>query len=129
MLTNTGAGASPEKLALDLATAAIAALPPAVERWEASEPPPTEIEPLLGRWWTEGHEIVLSWRKGRLEAKLLGGVPVRDTSYLEPDGEDRYRSVEGRERGELLRVVRDADGWVEKLYFATYPLRREPSTF
>ena len=129
VLTNTGAGASPEKLALDLATAAIAALPSAADPWQPGDPAPAEIEPLLGPWWTEGHEIVLSWRKGRLEAKLLGGVPGRDTSYFEPDGEDRFRSVEGRERGELLRVVRDAAGEVEKLYFATYPMRREPSTF
>jgi CubicO group peptidase (beta-lactamase class C family) len=129
VLTNTGAGASPEKLALDLAVAAIEALPAAAEAWRPESAPPAEIEPLLGPWWTEGHEIVLSWRGGRLAAKLLDGVPGRDTSYFAPEGEDRYRSVEGRERGELLRVVRDADGAVEKLYFATYPLRREPSTF
>ena len=49
VLTNTGAGASPEKLALDLATAAIAALPPAAELWQAGERAPDEIEPLLGR--------------------------------------------------------------------------------
>ena len=129
VLTNTGAGAAPEKLALDLATAAIAALPAATDLWQAGEPAPAAIEPLLGPWWTEGHQIVLSWRKGRLEARLLGGVPGRDTSYFEAEGDDRFRSVEGRERGEVLRVVRDADGEVEKLYFATYPLRREPSTF
>jgi CubicO group peptidase (beta-lactamase class C family) len=129
VLTNTGAAASPERLALDLATAAIAALPAPADAWHPADPPPAEVEPLLGPWWTEGHEIVLSWRKGRLEAKLLGGVPGRDTSYFEPDGVDRFRAAEGRERGELLRVVRNADGSVEKLYFATYPLRREPSTF
>lgn len=129
VLTNTGAGASPEKLALDLATAAIAALPAVDDAWTPGDPAPPEVEPLLGPWWTEGHQIVLSWRKGRLEAKLLGGVPGRDTSFFAPEGEDRFRSVEGRERGELLRVVRDAAGDVEKLYFATYPLRREPSTF
>jgi CubicO group peptidase (beta-lactamase class C family) len=128
-LTNTGAGASPETLALDLAVAAIEALPAAAEAWRPESAPPAEIAPLLGPWWTEGHEIVLSWKRGRLEAKLLDGVPGRDISYFAPDGEDRYRSVEGRERGELLRVVRDADGAVEKLYFATYPMRREPSTF
>ncbi len=50
-------------------------------------------------------------------------------SYLEPDGDDRWRVAEGRERGEVLRVVRDAAGEIEKLYFATYPMRREPSTF
>ena len=129
VLTNTGAGASPEKLALDLAAAAIAALPAGADPWVPGEPAPPAIEPLLGPWWTEGHQIVLSWRKGRLEAKLLDGVPGRDTSFFAPEGEDRFRSVEGRERGELLRVVRDAAGDVEKLYFATYPLRREPSTF
>ena len=128
-LTNTGAGASPERLALDLATAAIAALPAGAEAWQPGESVPPELEPLLGPWWTEGHQIVLSWRRGRLEAKLLDGVPGRDTSIFAPDGPDRFRSVEGRERGELLRVVRGEAGEVEKLYFATYPLRREPSTF
>ena len=128
-LTNTGAGASPERLALDLATAAIAALPAGAEAWQPGESVPPELEPLLGPWWTEGHQIVLSWRRGRLEAKLLDGVPGRDTSIFAPHGPDSFRSVEGRERGELLRVVRGEAGEVEKLYFATYPLRREPSTF
>ena len=129
VLTNSGAGASPEKLALDLAVAAIEALPAPSDLWHPGEPAPPEIEPLLGRWWVEGSEIVLSWRKGCLEAKLVDGPPGRDTSYFAPDGEDRFRSIEGRERGELLRVVRNEDGSIEKLYFATYPLRREPSTF
>ena len=110
VLTNTGAGAAPERLALDLATAAITALPAPAEPWLAGDGAPPEIEPLLGPWWTEGHQIVIPWRKGRLEAKLLDGVQGRDTSYFEPDGEDRFRSVEGRERGELLRVVRDSGG-------------------
>jgi CubicO group peptidase (beta-lactamase class C family) len=129
VLTNTGAGASPEKLAVDLAVAAIAALPHASDAWQPGEAAPQEIEPLLGRWWVEGSEMVFAWRHGRLEAKLVDGPPGRETSYFAPEGEDRFRSVEGRERGELLRVVRDADGGIEKLYFATYPLRREPSTF
>ena len=122
-----GAGGEPEKLALDLAVAAIEALPEAATAWQPGEPPPAEIEPILGRWWTEGDEVVLAWR-GRLEAKLVGGAPGRDLSVFAPEGE-AYRCVEGRERGELLRIVRNGNGEVEKLYFATYPLRREPSTF
>ena len=129
VLTNTGSGAAPEQLALDLAVAAIEALPAATDAWQPDGQPPAEVEPLLGRWWTEGHEIVISWRQGRLEAKLISGAPGRDVSYLERDGEDRWRVAEGRERGELLRVVRDTSGGIEKLYFATYPMRREPSTF
>ena len=129
VLTNTSAGAGPEKLALELAVAAIKVLPAATDAWQAGEQPPPEVEPLLGRWWTEGHELVVSWRKGRLEALLVAGAPGRNVSYLDRDGDDRWRVSEGRERGELLRVVRDPDGAVEKLYFATYPMKREPSTF
>jgi CubicO group peptidase (beta-lactamase class C family) len=129
VLTNTGSRASPEKLALALALAAIAALPAATEPWAPGEAPPPEIEAILGRWWSEGSELVLSWRAGRLEARVVDGPPGRDTSWFEREGADRFRVAEGRERGELLRVIRDAAGSVEKLYFATYPLRREPSTF
>ena len=129
VLTNSGAGATPDKLALELATAAIEALPKAADAWSPEDAPPAEVEPLLGRWWAEGHELVFSWRKGRLEAKLVAGVPGRDTAFFERLDDDLFRSAEGYERGELLRVVRSPDGSVEKLYFATYPLRREPSTF
>ncbi len=127
VLMNTSAGGGPEALALDLAVAAIEALPETAKQWQPGEQVPAEVEPLLGRWWTEGEEIVFAWR-GRLEARLIGGAPGRDLSVFAPEGEG-YRCVEGRERGELLRVVQDGNGQVEKLYFATYPLRREPSTF
>ena len=83
----------------------------------------------LGQWWTEGEEIILALRGGRFRAELVGGAPGRNMSWLEPDGVDRWRVVEGRERGELLRAVRGDDGVVTKLYFATYPLTRAPSTF
>jgi hypothetical protein len=36
--------------------------------------------------------------------------------------------VFGRERGELLRLVRDAQGNVTRMYWATYPLSRAPET-
>ena len=129
MLTNTGAGAAPEKLALDLATAAIAALPAATDRVAGGRAGAAEIEPLLGPWWTEGHRSCS--RGGRAGSRRSSSAACPDATrpIFEPEGDDRFRSVEGRERGELLRVVRDADGEVEKLYFATYPLRREPSTF
>ena len=89
-----GRGANPERLALDLGRAAIEPPAPA-EPWLAGDGAPAEIEPLLGRWWTEGHQIVFSMAEGRLEAQLVGGVPGRDTSFFEPDGEDRFRSRRG----------------------------------
>ena len=39
------------------------------------------------------------------------------------------RILDGRELGELLRVVRDDDGAVVKLYVATYRLTRAPAAF
>ena len=83
VLTNTGAGARPEELALELAAAAIEAMPAAAEGWRPGEPAPPEIAPLLGAWWSEGYQIVFSWRGGRLQARLLEGAPGRDISYFE----------------------------------------------
>ena len=128
VLTNSGAGPKPEALALALADAAAAAWPVPPEPWQPGEAPPTEAAELLGPWWTEGSELVLRWRAGRLEAVLVAGVPGRNVSTFELEGDGVYRCVEGRERGELLRVIRNASGAIEKLYFATYPVRREPST-
>lgn len=129
VLTNTGAGAAPDALALDLAEAALGALPDPVATWTPDLEPPEDVASLLGPWWTEGEVVVLRWRAGRLEAELVGGPPRRSVSVLEREGLDRWRVVEGRERGEVLRVVRDHDGAPAKLYFATYPMLRTPSTF
>jgi CubicO group peptidase (beta-lactamase class C family) len=129
VLTNTGAGAGAEALALDLATAALDALPRTPEPWQPGGPVPPELDGILGLWWTEGEQIVLAVRGGRFQAEIVDGPPGRNISWLEPDGPDRWRVVEGRERGELLRAVRDEGGAVTKLYFVTYPLTREPATF
>ena len=128
-LMNTSAGGAPDALALDLAETAVKALPAEPDPWRPDAGAPAEVEPLLGRWWSEGDEVVFRWRQGRLEVQLVGAPAGRDTSYLEPEGADGWRIVEGRERGELVRAVRDASGGVEKLYLATYPLTREPVTF
>ena len=129
VLTNTGAGAAPEALALDLTVAVLDALPRTPPPWVPAGAPPSDLDGILGPWWTEGEEIVLSFREGRFRADLVGGPSGRNTSWFEPDGVDRWLVVEGRERGELLRAVRGDDGAVTKLYFVTYPLTRAPSTF
>ena len=74
VLTNSGAGAEVEALVLDLACAALEALPGGCRRpWRVGPAVPAEVEPLLGRWWTEGDEVVFSWVDGRLQAELVGG--------------------------------------------------------
>jgi len=129
VLTNTGARADTKGLALDLAEAALDARPRVPAPWAPDGGPPEALGPLLGRWWTEGEEIVLAVRGGRFQAELVGGGEGTNVSFFEADGDDRWRVVDGREHGELLQAVREADGSVQKLFFASYPLTREPSTF
>ena len=129
VLTNSSAGPDPEALAVDLACLALDANGGDREHWRPDGGAPAELEPLLGRWWSEGRELVFSYRGGRLQARLVGGPEGRDTSWFEPDGDDRWRVREGRELGELLRVVRDEQGVPTKLYLATYPLTRDAAIF
>ncbi|MGZ4281815.1 MAG: serine hydrolase domain-containing protein [Gaiellaceae bacterium] len=128
LLTNSGNWDELGDTGLRLVVAALDELAPAVDRWKPEEAPPAEIEPLLGRWWSEGSESVFSWRAGRLEARLAA-APDREPSVFEAEGTDRYRTRSGPERGEVLRVVRGGGGEIEKLYWATYPFTREPKTF
>ncbi|MGL6278876.1 MAG: serine hydrolase domain-containing protein [Gaiella sp.] len=129
VLTNSGAGTAPDALALDLAEAALDGLHASTDLWSPDAGAPDDVAALLGPWWTEGEQIVLRWRGERLRAELVGGPAGRSESVFAREGDDRWRVVEGRERGEVLRVVRDGDGAPTKLYFATYPMLRAPSTF
>jgi CubicO group peptidase (beta-lactamase class C family) len=126
VLTNSGTWSKLSETGLTLAEAALDELAPETAPWSPEGEPPEEIVPLLGRWWSEGSETIFGWRAGRLEARLASAPPAREPSVFEPEGEDRYRTVSGRERGEVLRVVRDEAGAVVRLYWATYPFTREP---
>jgi hypothetical protein len=90
---------------------------------------PPHVEELLGPWWSEGTEFVFAARDGRLEARPVGSPRERPPSVFAEEGPDLFRVASGREQGELLRVVRRADGSVDRLYWATYPCTREPRTF
>ena len=48
---------------------------------------------------------------------------------LERVEDDVYRTVAGRETGELLKVTRGAGGRVRKMNWATYLVTREPLAF
>lgn len=130
VLTAAGRGAAPDELALQLLEDSLDAEPPPVEPWVPGDPPPVDVRPLLGHWWTEGSELVISWH-GRLEARLVAAPTWRDPAVFERlDGEpERWRTVSGRESGELLRVVRAPDGSVITLHWATYALTRHPAAF
>jgi CubicO group peptidase (beta-lactamase class C family) len=129
VLTNASAWPALGDVGLTLAEKAADELGAGREAWRPREAPPEEARPLLGQWWSEANEFVFSWREGKLQAELAGVPTVLPPAVFEPQGPDLWRTISGRERGEILRVVRDDEGEVVKLYWATYPFTREPEPF
>jgi CubicO group peptidase (beta-lactamase class C family) len=121
-----GENISPSELALALVEKARERFPPEGEAWRPAAPPPPELATALGRWWSEGAEFVFRWHDGRLEARWAEAPAWQPWARFEPLDGDGFRTVFGRERGELLRLVRDAQGKVARMYWATYPFSREP---
>jgi hypothetical protein len=97
------------------------AVPAEPEPWSAGAPVPEELEGVLGVWWGEGVDWTFEWRDGSFRA-ARPGRPV--AAAFEREGKDVYRTAEGRERGEVLRIVRDDAGEPVKLYWATYAFTR-----
>lgn len=129
VFANSSAAIDPSVIALKLAETAIEQLPAEPEAWQPGEAPPPELAGALGRWWSEGTEFLFRFHDGRLEARWTGSPEWFPWSVFEPLGDDRFRTTTGRERGELLRLVRDEDGTVTRMSWATYPLTRAPETF
>ncbi len=139
VLTNTSRAAEPGALALELATTILQEDPQPQPVWRPGAPVPADVEDLLGPWWSEGTQHLLSWRcgddaaldgpeGGHLEL-ALAAAPERTPAVLRRDGTDRWRVVSGREQGELLRVIRDEAGGARRMYWATYPMTRRPMPF
>ena len=117
-------------LALQLTDKAVAAFPAEPGVWTpAADDAPAEVAGVLGRWWSEGYELVFSWSDGRLEALHTAAPAPRSRAVFEQEAPDRFRIVEGFERGEALEIVRNGQGEVERLYLATYPLTRQARAF
>ena len=129
VLANTSAGADPGGLAVELALQVVDDDPDLPEPWRPGAGAPPELADLLGVWWTEGNQFVFSARDGQLEAKAAAAPRSRPPSVFAQESPDSFRVVSGRETGEVLRVVRHADGSVDKLYWATYPVTRAPLPF
>ena len=128
VLTNSGAGVAISELGLQLSRAVADAYPPIPDEWRPGEAAPEELQGILGRWWSEGHEVVFSFRNGKLESFFVDARLDLGRSVFEQEGTDVYRVTHGLERGELLRIVRDTAGQPVKLYFATYPVTRTQET-
>jgi CubicO group peptidase (beta-lactamase class C family) len=99
------------------------------EPWRPGTRVPAELADLVGVWYSEGSPFVFSVREGHLEARAQGQPEHQPASRFEALGPDLFRTVAGREHGELLRVSRGVDGRVVKMNWATYLVTREPLAF
>jgi hypothetical protein len=90
---------------------------------------PEELADLVGVWWSEGSPFTFSVREGRLEARSPALPEHKPSSVFDQLEPDLFRTVSGREEGELLRVVRGVDGRPEKMNWATYLVTRQPYAF
>ncbi len=99
------------------------------EPWRPGTELPDDLVPLLGRWYSEGRPWDLVVRDGALEARSPEWPAERPAWRFERVEPDLFRTTSGLERGELLRVLRRADGSVGSLRWATYRMSREPLGF
>ncbi|WP_433066962.1 serine hydrolase domain-containing protein [Dactylosporangium sp. CS-033363] len=105
--------------------------PADIAPWVPGPQAPPRYRAVLGRWWGEGFEYAFSWHDGMLHARSIDAPGKRPPAVFAPvDGEpDVFRTVSGREAGELLRLTRDADGIVVRMHWATYRFTRGQEAF
>ncbi|MEP7092289.1 MAG: serine hydrolase domain-containing protein, partial [Nocardioidaceae bacterium] len=128
-LTNSGTTTDIAGLAIRLADRVTETDPIEPEPWRPGTSVPAELVGLLGTWWTEGSPFTFTVRAGRLEARAPAQPDHVPSSVFEQVEPDLFRTVSGREAGELLRVTREDGGRVTKLSWATYLVTREPLAF
>jgi CubicO group peptidase (beta-lactamase class C family) len=129
VLMNATSSPDPAAFAIELADHVIEHDPVEPDPWRPGSPVPDELAALTGIWYSEGAPFVFSVKQGRLEARAQALPEHKPSSVFEKVGDDLYRTIQGREVGELLRVARDADGRVTKMNWATYLVTREPLAF
>ncbi|MGC4111853.1 MAG: serine hydrolase domain-containing protein [Nocardioides sp.] len=129
-LMNNSAPVPPDALAIQLADHVVEHDPVDPEPWAPGTSVPDEFRGLLGRWFSEGQPFVFWVEQGELKARIDKPAAAKLTpSRFVKVEDDVYRDVAGRERGEILRITRNADGSVAKLNWATYLFTREPIAF
>ncbi len=128
-LINSTSSPDPAPLAAGLASYVLDHEPADPEPWRPGTDVPTELEGVLGRWFSEGQAFAFSVRQGRLEARGEAAPAHKPSSVFVKIDDDVYRTESGRETGELLRITRDERGDVVKLHWATYLFTREPFAF
>jgi CubicO group peptidase (beta-lactamase class C family) len=129
VMMSSSSAPDPAAFAIELADHVVDHDPEDPTPWRPGTDVPAGLGELLGIWYSEGSPFVFSVKQGHLEARAQALPEHKPSSVFEPVGEDLYRTIRGREVGELLRVSRDAEGRVTKMNWATYLVTREPYAF
>ena len=122
------AGATIGGLGLDLLDAVVAAEPVPVPPWRPGAGPPSDVEPLTGRWWWMGREHEAAWDAGTRELLVYPVGDQHEVWRFTPEGPDRWRCHSGMNHGEALTVRRSRTGAVTALDIATFVFTRDPWT-
>ncbi|TDW17867.1 serine hydrolase domain-containing protein [Kribbella kalugense] len=120
---------APSALATDLIIKVLEDDPLPPEPWVPGTEVPAEFVGVLGTWFTEGSPFVFSVKNGVLQAKSPAAAEYQSPAVFERIADDTYRTVSGRETGELLQITRDPAGTPTKLHWATYLCTRQPFAF
>jgi CubicO group peptidase (beta-lactamase class C family) len=128
-LTSSGSTPDIAGFAVALADTVTEHDPVEPEPWRPGRSVPPELADLVGVWYSEGSPFTFTVREDRLEARADGLPGHKPSSRFEQVAPDLFRTVAGRENGEMLRVTRDTEGRVTKMNWATYLVTREPLAF
>jgi CubicO group peptidase (beta-lactamase class C family) len=129
VLMNSSVAPDPAVFAMDLVDIVTDRDPRIEPAWRPDSAVPDELAGLLGVWFSEGGAFTFSVRHGGLEVRAAKAPGHQPPAVFEQIGTDLFRTVSGRERGELLRITRDPEGRVVKMNWATYLVTREPLAF
>jgi CubicO group peptidase (beta-lactamase class C family) len=89
--------------------------------WQPPAPPRGEAAEICGRWWWMGREYDLAPEGDGLVMTGAG----RHTVFRR-EAPDRWRGISGHDEGEVLSILRSADGGASKIDIATFVYSRDP---
>jgi CubicO group peptidase (beta-lactamase class C family) len=113
-----------QTVALEALTAVLDAEPETVEPWRPAAAPQGEAAELGGRWWWMGREYDVAADGADVVVTCLT-VPGTPWRFVR-EAPDRWRGRSGTNDGEIMAVLRDPAGAVERLDIATFVFGRDP---